>query len=158
MFRRSWLEYVIAKSLTNSVAMFSSDHVFHACATTMSERQVPTAVARRIIIRFLVGEDVKNTDIFVHLQKQFGSECLSRVAVFKWSKAFKDGRKTVENEPHDRRPRTSVTPDNIHRVEQLILKYRRMNVRDISAKVSISISSVESIIHEHLQYCKITGS
>jgi len=46
----------------------------------MSERQMPTAVAQRIIIRFLVGEDVKNTDIFVRLQKQFGSECLSRAA------------------------------------------------------------------------------
>jgi hypothetical protein len=87
----------------------------------MSERQVPTAVAQRIIIRFLVGEDVKNTDIFVRLQKQFGSECLSRAGVFKWAKIFKDGHKTVENEPHDRRPRTSVTPDNIRRVEQLIL-------------------------------------
>jgi len=94
----------------------------------MSERQVPTAVAQRIIIRFLVGEDVKNTDIFVRLQKQFGSECLSRAAVFKWAKAFKDGRKTVKNEPHDRRPRTSVTPDKIRRVEQLILEDRRMNV------------------------------
>ncbi|XP_026805906.1 protein GVQW3-like [Rhopalosiphum maidis] len=123
----------------------------------MSERQVPTAVAQRIIIRFLVGEDVKNTDIFVRLQKQFGSECLSRAAVFKWAKAFKDGRKTVENEPHDRRPRTSVTPDNIRRVEQLILEDRRMNVRDISAEVGISIGSVESIIHEHLQYLKITA-
>lgn len=131
--------------------------MFHARATTMSERQVPTAVAQRIVIRFLVWEGVKNTEIFLRLRNQFGSECLSRAAVFKWAKAFKDGRETVENEPHDRRPRTSITPDNIRRVEQIILEDRRMNVRDISAELGISIGSVESIIHEHLQYRKVTA-
>ena len=110
----------------------------------MTEYQVPTAIAQRIIIRFLVLEGVRNTEIFRRLQNQFGTECLSRAAMFKWAKAFKDGRETVENEPHARRPRTSIT--------QLILEDRRRNVRDISADLGISIGSVESIIHEHLQY------
>ncbi|XP_011859225.1 PREDICTED: putative uncharacterized protein FLJ37770, partial [Vollenhovia emeryi] len=111
----------------------------------MSERQVPTAVAQRIVIRFLVWEGVKNTEILWRLRNQFGSECLSKSAVFKWAKAFKDVRETVKNEPHDRRPRTSITPVNIRRVEQLILEDRRMNVRNISAELGISIVSVESI-------------
>ncbi|XP_033229130.1 protein GVQW3-like [Belonocnema kinseyi] len=123
----------------------------------MRERQVPTAVAQRIVIRFLVREGVKNKEIFLRLRNQFGSECLSRAAVFKWAKAFKDGRETVENKPHDRRPRTSMTPNNICRVKQMILENRRMNVRDISAELGISIGSVKSSIHEYLQYRKVTA-
>ncbi|XP_033218443.1 protein GVQW3-like [Belonocnema kinseyi] len=99
----------------------------------MSEHQVPKAVALRIVTCFLVREGVKNTEIFLRLRNKFGSECLSRAAVFKWAKAFKDGRETVENEPHDLRPRTSMTPENIRRVEQMILEDRRMNVQDILA-------------------------
>ncbi|XP_033218107.1 protein GVQW3-like [Belonocnema kinseyi] len=123
----------------------------------MSERHVPTAVAQRIVVRFLVREGTKNTDIFLRLRNQFGSESLSRAPVFKWAKAFKDRRENVENEPHDRRPRISMTPDNIRCVEQMILDDRRMNVRDISAELGISIGTVESIIHENLQYRKVTS-
>ncbi|XP_033225726.1 uncharacterized protein LOC117178408 [Belonocnema kinseyi] len=50
-----------------------------------------------------------------------------------------------------------MTPDNIRRVEQMILEDCRMNVRDISAELGISIGCVESIIHEHLQYRKVTA-
>ncbi|XP_033222502.1 protein GVQW3-like [Belonocnema kinseyi] len=116
----------------------------------MSVRQVPTVVAQPIVIRFLVREDVKNADIFLRLRNQFGSEWLSGAAVFKWAKAFKNGCENVENEQYDRRPRTSMIPDNIRCVEEMILEDRRMNVRDISAELSISIGSVESIIHAHL--------
>ncbi|XP_033224918.1 uncharacterized protein LOC117177919 [Belonocnema kinseyi] len=49
-----------------------------------------------------------------------------------------------------------MTPDNMRRVEQMILEDRWMNVRDILAELGISIGSVESIIHEHLQYRKVT--
>lgn len=118
---------------------------FTRMITTMSKRQVPTAVAQRIVVRFLVSEGVKNTEIFLRLRNQFGSECLSRAAVFKWVKAFKNGRETVENEPHDRRPRTSIIPGNIRWVEQLILEDRGMSVRDISAELGISI--VPSMLH-----------
>ncbi|XP_033224449.1 protein GVQW3-like [Belonocnema kinseyi] len=123
----------------------------------MSEFQVLTAVTQHNVIRFLVREGVKSMEIFLRLRNQFGSECLSRAAVFKWAKALKDGCETVENEPHDRRPRTSITPDNIRRVDQMILEDCRMNARDISSELGISIGSVESIIHEHLQYRKVTA-
>jgi hypothetical protein len=40
--------------------------------------------------------------------------------VFAWHKQFVEGREHVENEGHDRRPRTSVTENNIRRVQQLL--------------------------------------
>jgi len=42
-------------------------------------------------------------------KKRYGEKALSNVSVYKWSSAFKKGRETVENEPHELRPRTSIT-------------------------------------------------
>lgn len=123
----------------------------------MTEKEVPVSVAQRIVIRFLVRENVKTADIVTRLQAQFGNETLSTSQVYRWAKSFAEGRDMVENEPHNRRPRTSITPDNIKRVEEMILEDRRVTVRDLSEEVGISIGSIESIIHNHLEYRKITA-
>jgi hypothetical protein len=70
----------------------------------MSEQKVPWRVEQRIVIKFLVGENVPSTEIHHRLQQQYGEECLSRTHVFEWCKCFREGRELVENEPHDRRP------------------------------------------------------
>ncbi|KAK7862353.1 hypothetical protein R5R35_006926 [Gryllus longicercus] len=76
----------------------------------MSEQKVPRCVEQRIIIKFLVGENVQPSEILQRLKKQYREECLSRTRVFEWCKCFREGRERVENEPHNRRPRTSITP------------------------------------------------
>lgn len=40
---------------------FRRERPFHARIRTISERQAPTAVVQRIVIRFLIKENVKNT-------------------------------------------------------------------------------------------------
>lgn len=45
-------------------------------------------------------------------RKHYGESALSRTRVFDWYKSFKEGRTTVENLPHDRRPATSVSKEN----------------------------------------------
>ena len=75
----------------------------------MSEAKVHVCVEQRIIIRFLTKEDCKPSEICSGLNRQYGERTLSNVSVYKWSSAFKKGRETVENEPHESRPRTSVT-------------------------------------------------
>jgi hypothetical protein len=83
---------------------------------TMSEREVPVSIAQRIIIKFLSREGVKPAEILMRLTEQFKEETLSRARVFVWHKQFVKGREHVENEGHDRRPRTSVTENNFLRV------------------------------------------
>jgi hypothetical protein len=76
---------------------------------------------------------------------------MSNVFVCKWSSAFKKGRETVENEPHERRPRTSITGENNGRVDALIRENRRITVRKLSGILNISDGSVKAIIRQHLQ-------
>ena len=104
-----------------------------------------------------LNEDVIPSEIHTGLYSQFGEKCLSRTRVFEWAKEFRDGRDRVENEPHHRRPRTSVTPENINRIDHLILDKRRINVREVSEELGISIGSFENIIHNELKFSKVSA-
>ena len=42
----------------------------------MSEQKVPRSVEQRIMIKFLVGENVPSAEIHYRLQQQYGEECL----------------------------------------------------------------------------------
>jgi len=61
----------------------------------------------------------------------------------------------VENEPHEHRPRTSITAENRDRVNALIWENRRITVRELSGILNISDGSVKTIIKQHLQYSKL---
>jgi len=41
----------------------------------MSEQKVPRSVEQRIVIKFLVGENVPSAEIHHRLQQQYGEEC-----------------------------------------------------------------------------------
>ncbi|EFN83491.1 hypothetical protein EAI_15426, partial [Harpegnathos saltator] len=73
-------------------------------------------VAQRIIIQFLANEGFKLTEILTRLQAQFGDGTLSRTQVFDRAKKFRSDRNAVENESHERRPRSSVIGENIRAV------------------------------------------
>jgi histone-lysine N-methyltransferase SETMAR len=122
----------------------------------MAVQAVPDSVAQRIIIKFLTKEGVLPSEIFTRLQAQFGDECLSQPRVFSSEKSFREGRDRVENEPHARRPRTSVNPDNVLKLGELIRAYRRITVPELSQEVGISAGSVEEILHE-LKVSKVSA-
>jgi len=121
----------------------------------MSEAKVHVSMEQRIIIKFLTKEGCKPSEICSRLKWQYGEKTLSNVSVYKWSSAFKKGRETVENEPHERRPRTSITGENSDRVDALIRENRRITVRELSGILNISDGSVKTIIKQHLRYSKV---
>ena len=47
-------------------------------ARVMSEQKVPRSVEQRIVIKFLVAENVPSAEIHHRLQQQYGEECLRR--------------------------------------------------------------------------------
>ena len=121
----------------------------------LSEAKVHVSMEQRIMIQFLNKEGCKPSEICSRLKKQYGEKTLSNVRVYKWSSAFKKGRETVENEPHERRPRTSITGEIRDRVDALIRENRRITVRELSEILNINDGSVKTIIKQHLQYSKV---
>ena len=47
---------------------------------------------------------------------------MSRAQTEVWHKCFKDGRESVESDPHSGRPATSRTPENVEHAQAAINK------------------------------------
>jgi len=75
----------------------------------MSEQEIPSSVAQRIITKFLMTKGIKPFEILRRFQTQFRDNTLKKTQVYEWHKQFLEGREAVKNESHRRRPRTSVT-------------------------------------------------
>jgi hypothetical protein len=130
---------------------------FRSVARTMSEKEVLVAIAQRIIIKFLVKENVGPTEIWTRLYSQYVELTLSKTQVKVWHKKFREGREAIENTSHWRRPRTSTNSSNVAAVRKLIEDDRRLTITQISQELQISCGSMQSIIKNELQYRKITA-
>jgi len=97
----------------------------------MSEREVPITIAQHVAIKFLTNENIGPNEIWRILRAQYGESTLSKTQVKFWHKEFCRGRDTVQNKSHQRRPRTSITPENIAAVRDLIEGGHRLTVFEI---------------------------
>ena len=75
--------------------------------------------------------------------------------IFRWVKAFKAGKFSVENDTHSGRPKTSVTKANIAAVKIVVEQDARLSVKDISSCTGISEGSVQTILKKHLDLRKV---
>jgi hypothetical protein len=77
----------------------------------ISEQVVPSAVARRVIIKFPTNKNVKAAEIMMRLRAKFRDETPSRAEAYDWNKSFKDGRTEGENTPRPRLLQGKLWPE-----------------------------------------------
>ncbi|GFX36293.1 HTH_48 domain-containing protein [Trichonephila clavipes] len=58
---------------------------------------------------FRLGHNAMET--FAKLQQAYKDSVLSRAQVFRWFKAFSEGRESIEHEPHNGSPSVSKTAE-----------------------------------------------
>jgi len=61
------------------------------------------------VIKFCVKLKENATETHKKLKQAYGEHAISRAQVFKWHKAFLEGRESVADEPRSGRPCTSKT-------------------------------------------------
>ena len=66
--------------------------------------------------------------------------------VFRWVKAFKAGKFSVEDDTRPGRPKTSVTKANIAAVKIVVEQDARLSVKVIASCTGISEGSVQTIM------------
>jgi hypothetical protein len=54
---------------------------------------------QRAVIQFLSAEGVSGTDIYSRMKNGYGTECMSRTAVFRWCSDFRRGRVSTADKP-----------------------------------------------------------
>jgi len=75
--------------------------------------------------------------------------------VFKWHKAFKEGRENVEDDPRSGRPFSSTNDQNVEVVQAVMAKDRRLSVRMIAEETGLDKNAVNRILTDHLHMRKI---
>ena len=89
------------------------------------------------------------------VQNAFGEKSMSRASVFDWHKLFKEGRERVEDEPHQRRSRTSTDELHVNKIKELVLQNRGLTTRELADIVGISNGSVNTILKDILCLKKV---
>ena len=75
--------------------------------------------------------------------------------VFRWVKAFKAGKFSVEDDTRPGRPKTSVTKANIPAVTIVVEQDVQSSVKDIASCTGIPEGSVQTILKKRLDLRKV---
>ena len=85
----------------------------------------------------------------------YGEHAFSKSQVFKWFKAFSEGREYIKDEPCLGRPSTSKTDNNVEIVGALVRSDRRLTVRMIASELNLNHTTVHQILTEELAMKKL---
>ncbi|XP_029174521.1 uncharacterized protein LOC114943111 [Nylanderia fulva] len=87
----------------------------------------------------------------------YGESTLSKKNVYKWYKLFQEGLENVNDEPRSGRPSTSKTDENVQEVKEIVLKNRRITIREIADDLNISFGSCQSILTDVLGMTRVSA-
>jgi len=109
----------------------------------------------RAVIKYLVKKGKGSTDIYKELVDVYKDIAPSFSTVKKWTALFKRGRESLEDDPREGAPLTSVTEENVSALEKLVCADRRITREQIAKEVGISLGSVSTILHDKLNMNKV---
>ena len=95
------------------------------CVTEMEKHNFE----QRCAIKFCVKLGETGIETFNKLKQAYGEHALSRSHLFKWYKAFSEGRESIKDEHRSGRP-TSKTDNNVEKVRALVQSDRRLSAND----------------------------
>jgi hypothetical protein len=75
---------------------------------------------QRCAIKFCVKLGETGNETSNQLKQTYGEHAVSTSQVFKWFKAFSEGRESIKDEPHSGRPSTSKTDNNVEKVRAFV--------------------------------------
>ena len=81
--------------------------------------------------------------------------CVSYDTVRRWKNRFESDVEFIKNAPKSGRPKFASRKEIVSKIKEIIEGDARFTVRDIARKVSISLSTVQLIMEEHLKDRKI---
>ena len=109
----------------------------------------------RSYIKCRIRLNIDSKQIFNELCGIYGPQTISMRTVFRWVKAFKAGKFSVEDDTRPGRPKTSVTKANIAAVKIVVEQGARLSVKDITSCTGISEGSMQTILKKRLDLRKV---
>ena len=112
-----------------------------------------TEIRSYIKCRIRLNRDSKQ--IFYELSGIYGPQTISMRTVFRWVKAIKAGKFSVEDKTRPGRTKTSVTKANIAAVKIVVEQDARLSLKDIASCTGISEGSEQTILKKLLDLRKV---
>ncbi|XP_035231338.1 uncharacterized protein LOC118203183 [Stegodyphus dumicola] len=111
-------------------------------------------IEQRAVIKFFVKKCLKAMKIHTEMVNVLAESAPSKTMVCKWANLFKSGRTSLEDDPRERRPKTASTPEIIGKIQDMVLKDRRLTERDLTEALGISLQ-VSNILSVNLGFKKL---
>jgi len=108
------------------------------------------------VTRFLSSEGVKPIEIHQRMKVQYGDACLSLQQVYEWTRKFMNSISSVTDSPRPGQAHRVVTPEAIAAVEAIVKENRLVTVNEIATHLDMSHGSAHHIIHDVLQFHKVS--
>jgi [histone H3]-lysine36 N-dimethyltransferase SETMAR len=111
----------------------------------------------RAVIKYLLKKNLSPTEIHADLQHTLGQSAPSYDIVKRWCREFKCGRESCEDAHGGGAPTTATTQENVNKVHDLIMKDRRLTVRDLAETTGLSVGTTHAILTTCLDMRKISA-
>ena len=108
-------------------------------------------------IKCRIRLNIDSKQIFNELCGIYGPQTISMRTVFRWVKAFKAGKFSVEDDTRPGKPKTSVTKAHIAAVNIVFKQDARLSVKEIASCTGISEGIVQTIVKKRLGLRKVCG-
>ena len=109
----------------------------------------------RSYIKCRIRLNIDTKQIFNELYGIYGPQSISVRTGFRWVKAFKAGKFSVEDDTRSGRPKASVTKANIAAAKIVVEQDARLSVKDVASCTGISEGSVQTILKTRLDLRKV---
>jgi len=110
--------------------------------------EIDEKTEQRIVIKFLAKCKLPVTETERMLSKVYGERTISRSRIYRWHKAFRNGRESVEDHPKPGRPRTKATQEVAEKLDALLQSGRDdLSLRKMAKELNVSKETVRSILN-----------
>jgi len=92
------------------------------------------------------------------MKVQYGYACLSLQREYEWTRKFMNGISSVTDSPRPGQAHRLVTSEAIAAVEAIVKDNRHITVNEIAAHMDMSHGSAHHIVHDVLQFHKMSAS
>jgi hypothetical protein len=116
-----------------------------------------TKEVQRSVRRFLNSEVVKPIGIYQRIKVPYGDACLSLQQEYEWTRKFMKLISSVTDSPRPGQAHRVVTPEDIAPDEAIVKENRRVTVNEIASHMDISHGSAHHIVHDVLQFQKVSA-
>jgi hypothetical protein len=112
---------------------------------------------QRVCIKFCQKFGKTATETYEMLQQAFGETASSRSKTFEWYSRFKNGRTSIDDDPHKGRPSTARTNETVDRVNAVIRGNRRLTIREIADELNLSCGTCQAILTQDLGMRRVSA-